>query len=160
PPLTAVEGDIVSDALLATFIDPAGVEPGPISAHYSADIDWGDATGIQAGAIWLNGSMFEVRGSHTYIDEGNFPISVVIHHATAPAATAPLSAAVADSPPTISARSASASALENASATNSGSFDDYDDAVTITASTGTVTQSGSVHGNWTWSGTGDEDHPY
>src|SRR5439155_6222902 len=49
---------------------------------------------------------------------------------------------------------------ENASATNTGSFSDYDDAVTITASRGTVSQTGGKAGAWSWSGTGDEDSPY
>src|SRR5205823_2134982 len=52
------------------------------------------------------------------------------------------------------------SAAENVAATNSGSFGDYDDAVTISASSGTVTQAGSHSGTWSWSGAGDEDSPY
>jgi hypothetical protein len=44
-------------------------------------------------------------------------------------------------------------------AANTGTFADYDDGVTITASSGTVTQDNG-HGTWSWSGTGDEDSPY
>src|SRR4029078_2440065 len=55
---------------------------------------------------------------------------------------------------------ASVSAPENALATNSGTFSDFDDAVTISASLGSVTQSGSTSGTWSWSGSGDEDSPY
>src|SRR5205807_1305346 len=146
PPLTAVEGNLVSDALLATFADAAGNEPGPISGHYRADIDWGDATGVQAGAILLNGSTFEVRGSHRYADEGNYAIAVVIHHEAGTAAATTLAATVTDAPPAISAQRVAASAPENQAADNSGAFNDYDDAVTITASTGTVIQSGATHG--------------
>src|SRR5206468_2305659 len=65
-----------------------------------------------------------------------------------------------DVAPTVSAASSAVSAPENLPATNSGAFGDYDDAVTITASSGTVTQSGRQSGTWSWSGTGDEDSPY
>ena len=44
---------------------------------------------------------------------------------------------VIDVPPTLTAANSAVSAVENAAATNSGSFGDYDDAVTITASSGT-----------------------
>src|ERR1043165_115162 len=60
----------------------------------------------------------------------------------------------------VRAASASVSAPENMAATNSGSFGDYDDAVTISASTGSVSQSGSQSGAGNWRGTGDEDRPY
>src|SRR5206468_12865351 len=39
-------------------------------------------------------------------------------------------------------------------------FSDFDDAVTITASTGSVSQVGSKSGTWSWSGSGDENTPY
>jgi hypothetical protein len=51
-------------------------------------------------------------------------------------------------------------APEDEAATNSGTFGDYDDAVIITASFGTISQSGTQAGTWSWSGTGDEDEPY
>src|SRR5207237_1636503 len=63
-----------------------------------------------------------------------------------------------DVPPTVTADHAAVSAAENAAAANSGTFGDYDDAVTLSASTGTLTQ--NADGTWSWSGTGDDDHPY
>src|SRR5207249_304045 len=54
----------------------------------------------------------------------------------------------------------SVSAAENATAVNSGTFADWDSTVIVTASAGTLTQSGNQSGNWNWSGTGDEDSPY
>src|SRR5207248_1571434 len=63
-----------------------------------------------------------------------------------------------DVAPTVVATSAAVSAPENAAATNSGSFADYDDAVALSASTGTLIQ--NADGTWSWLGTGDEDHPY
>src|SRR5207253_10243539 len=65
-----------------------------------------------------------------------------------------------DVAPTVTADHASVSAAENAPATNTGAFADFDDAVTITASSGTVTQSGSQSGTWSWTGSGDESSPY
>ena len=60
--------------LLATFTDPGGLEA---LGDYSANIQWGDGTGTQigAGAITLNGTTFEVRGSHTYADETGTPFT-------------------------------------------------------------------------------------
>ena len=62
--------------------------------------------------------------------------------------------------PTVSANSAAVSALENAAATNTGAWSDYDDSVTLSASSGTLTYTPGQSGTWSWSGTGDEDHPY
>jgi hypothetical protein len=66
----------------------------------------------------------------------------------------------ADVAPSVAADQPSVSAPENAPATDTGTFSDFDDAVTITASSGDVTQTGSLSGTWAWSGTGDEGHPY
>ena len=52
----------------------------------------------------------------------------------------------------------SVSALENTTAANTGTFADYDDAVTLSASTGTLTQ--HADGTWSWSGTGSEGSGY
>jgi hypothetical protein len=90
--ISPVEGISSGSVLLATFTDPGGSEP---VGDYSADIDWGDGTGTQtaAGSITLNGSTFEVRGTHTYAEEsaadhpGSTPytITITVHHeATAP----------------------------------------------------------------------------
>ena len=61
-----------------------------------------------------------------------------------------------DVPPTIAAISGSVSAAENATAHNSGTCGDYDDVVSVSGP-GVVD---NHNGTWTWSGTGDEDHPY
>jgi hypothetical protein len=90
--LTPVEGASTGSVLVATFSDPGGPE---VLGDYSADIDWGDGTGTQVGggSITLNGSTFEVRGTHTYAEEsaadhpGSNPyqITITIHHeATTP----------------------------------------------------------------------------
>src|SRR5207245_7951404 len=64
----------------------------------------------------------------------------------------------------MSTADAAVSAAENAAATNSGTFADYDDAVTLSASSGMLTvhydDASHTSGTWDWSGTGDEDSPY
>jgi hypothetical protein len=87
--VNGVEGASTGPVLVATFTDPGGPEP---VGDYSADIDWGDGTGLQvgAGAITLNGSTFEVRGSHTYAEASSparpgsnpYQISITVHHET------------------------------------------------------------------------------
>ncbi len=82
PNLSLQEGASSGDVILATFTDPGGPED-PVQ-NYSADIDWGDGSGTQvaAGNIVLNGSTFEVHGSHTYTDEDGSPFNIIlfVHH--------------------------------------------------------------------------------
>jgi autotransporter-associated beta strand protein len=52
----AVVQDAQFSGTVATFTDPAGSEPnasdpGPVSSHYSATINWGDGSGTSAGVI-------------------------------------------------------------------------------------------------------------
>ena len=60
------------------------------------------------------------------------------------------SAATQDSGPSVAADRSNVSAPENATATNTGTFADYEP-VTLTASTGTITQD-NIAGTWAWSG--------
>ena len=63
--------------------------------------------------------------------------------------------------PTVAANSPSVTAPELTAVGNTGTFSDVDDAVTITASTGSVSQVGSQSGTWSWTGTApDESAPY
>ncbi len=55
-------------------------------------------------------------------------------------------------PPTVAADQPNVSAPENTAATNTGTFSDSAEPVTITASTGTISQVGSESGTWAWSG--------
>jgi hypothetical protein len=61
--------------MVASFTDSAGNLQG---ADFSAVIDWGDGI-LSSGRITANGSgTFVVSGDHTYLDEGNFTVQVVI----------------------------------------------------------------------------------
>ncbi len=53
---------------VATFTDD---DPSLTAAAFAANIDWGDGTS-SSGTIISNGPGFDVSGSHTYADEGNF----------------------------------------------------------------------------------------
>jgi autotransporter-associated beta strand protein len=60
--------------------------------------------------------------------------------------------------PTLKVLPSAATAPENAVATTSGSFADYDSTLTITADHPGLTDNGT--GRWSWSGTGDDSSPY
>jgi Ca2+-binding RTX toxin-like protein len=106
--ITPVEGIDTGSVLIATFTDKGGPEA---VADYSADIDWGDGTGLKVGAgtITLNGTTFEVRGNHTYAEESAadhpnstpYQITVTVHHETAADAIINSTATVSD--PAVSA---------------------------------------------------------
>ncbi|HWB10108.1 MAG TPA: DUF4214 domain-containing protein [Pirellulales bacterium] len=89
----ATEGAIFTGTV-AIAIDP-GVDPGNITAT----IDWGDGT-TDTGLLAAAGNGFAVTGSHTYAEEGNQAVTVVVEdqqnastaHSTADIADASLSA--------------------------------------------------------------------
>jgi Ca2+-binding RTX toxin-like protein len=101
--ITPVEGASSGSVLLATFTDPGGPEA---ASNYSADIDWGDGSGVQigAGTITQSGTSFEVRGTHTYAEEsaadhlGSNPyqITVTVHHESTNPQTVTSTATVSD----------------------------------------------------------------
>jgi hypothetical protein len=117
-PFVSVEGASSGPQILATFTDPSG--PDQVN-NYSADITWGDGTPTEVGggniSVAPNG-VFTVKGSHTYAEEsalehpGSQPytITVVIHHKSAPTATASDTATVSD--PAVVAKGVPVSAKE------------------------------------------------
>jgi hypothetical protein len=78
--VTGTEGQPISAATVATFTDQ---NPGATTADFtsgggSATINWGDAS-TSPGVVTQTGpGQFAVSGSHTYADEGSYPISVSI----------------------------------------------------------------------------------
>ncbi len=90
--VSATQGLPTGEQVVATFTDPGGA--GPLE-NYSADIDWGDGS-TSAGTITFSAGLFTVTGSHTFVDQGDFPITVTVHHAGAPDATTTSSATVSD----------------------------------------------------------------
>jgi len=60
--------------VVATFIDD---NPNPPLSDFTATIDWGDET-TSPGSISRAGNHFEVRGSHTYVEDGDHTIGVTV----------------------------------------------------------------------------------
>jgi hypothetical protein len=60
--------------VVASFTD---ADPGGTVTDYAATIDWGDGTS-SPGAVGTSGSGFTVSGSHTYQEDGNYPVIVHI----------------------------------------------------------------------------------
>jgi hypothetical protein len=81
---------------VANFTD-GNTETG--AGNFSANINWGDGTSA-AGTIVQNGpGSFAVLGTHTYVDEGSYPVAVAIRSQNSQSAvTAASSARVQDAP--------------------------------------------------------------
>src|SRR5207249_9513603 len=104
-PINAVEGQAFSGPV-TTFVDPAGPE---VVGNYAAMIDWGDGTASTAGTISLSGNTFTVFGTHTYAEEGQYVVSMMIDHEAASCACIfETLATVADAPLLASANPVSA----------------------------------------------------
>jgi hypothetical protein len=156
----AVEGQSSGDVVLMTFSD---ANPGAPLSDYSIDsVDWGGTvigtptTSIQAVSQTATSSTWEVIGNVVYADEGNYTVTVnVSDNDGSTASTSNTVFAVADVAPTVTSIASTAiTTPENVPATNSGVFSDYDDAMTIKASQGSLTDNGD--GTWSWTQTGDE----
>jgi PKD repeat protein len=153
---------VVNPITVATVTDDYGGAP---ISDYTATIYWGDGT-IDT-ATFANGYIQpdgEIQGSHIYAEEGTYYIGVVVTDVDGSTASLNITDAVhnqtgttgpqvvvGDAAPAITANSPTLTTPANLPATNTGTFADFDDAVTITASQGTITQDS---GNWTWSQSG------
>jgi hypothetical protein len=80
--MAAAEGLISGFQTVAAFTDLGGPEE---VDDYTAAIDWGDGQS-SVGAIALNSATgaFTVTGSHTFLEEGTYTVTVTITHETAP----------------------------------------------------------------------------
>jgi hypothetical protein len=98
-PISSVEGSPFSGTV-ATFTQPDLSAP---ASQFSAMIDWSDGTssGTVSGPV---GGPFTVSGSHTYIEEGSYPVKVTItdNVNSSNQLTATSTATVADAPLTAS----------------------------------------------------------
>jgi cyclophilin family peptidyl-prolyl cis-trans isomerase len=91
-PVTAGEGVLLSNVLLATFTD---ANPNGKLSDFSASIDWGDGTTSAGNITAGTNGMFNVLGTHTYSSVGNFTATVVITDTQVTAGDVPQSTSTA-----------------------------------------------------------------
>src|SRR5262249_18738622 len=72
--IPATEGQAANGVMVASFTD---TNPSATASDFTATIDWGDQT-TSTGTVSLTNGTFSVTGSHTYADEGTFPVKVTI----------------------------------------------------------------------------------
>jgi len=71
---------------VATFTDPAGAEPNSfdptpgIGNHYTASINWGDATPVSTGTITFSSGVFTVSSNHIFAATTTYTITTTINH--------------------------------------------------------------------------------
>ena len=75
----ATEGIPLTNVPVAVFIDNSGV---PLSS-YTAAIDWGDGTITNGTVIATGSNTFEILGSHTYLNSGNYLLVASENNGTA-----------------------------------------------------------------------------
>ncbi len=75
-PLPATEGTQFSGAVV-TFTD----NPSDTVSDFSATIDWGDGTQTTGNIVNTGPGAFDVRGSHTYAEEGSYNTNVTLNDA-------------------------------------------------------------------------------
>jgi hypothetical protein len=93
--VSAVEGQGTGAVTVATFTD---ANPNAAAGDFSATISWGDGS-TSAGTIAADGSGgFVVTGSHTYAEDGSFPVGLTVTDVGGSTATVAGSATVADAP--------------------------------------------------------------
>ncbi len=98
--ISSIEGAPFSGPV-ATFTEPDASAP---ASQYSATIDWGDGGTSPGTVTGPPGGPFTVSGSHTYIEEGSYPVKVTItdNVNSSNTTTATSTATVADAPLTAS----------------------------------------------------------
>jgi hypothetical protein len=99
--LTAGPSMTINSTEGAPFAGPVGsfsdANPGATSADFTATIDWGDGSPTSVGVVsGPTGGPFTVSGSHTYLEEGTYSISVGVNDDGGSSATLSASASVAD----------------------------------------------------------------
>jgi hypothetical protein len=70
----AMTEDVPQNPVVASFSD---ANPHGFPGEYTTTIAWGDGS-TSAGTVVLDGAGFDVNGTHTYAEEGNYTVSVVI----------------------------------------------------------------------------------
>jgi hypothetical protein len=82
--LAGFERSSATNVAVATFTHGNGAEP---ASGFSAIINWGDGTTSSAN-VSESGTTYTISGSHTYLDEGTFPVIAAVADDTASATVA------------------------------------------------------------------------
>jgi hypothetical protein len=130
--VTATEGASFTGTV-ATFTDPAPEGP----ASYTALIAWGDGS-TSLGTVKAYNGGFLVLGTHTYLEEGSYAVSVTIQDEGGSSVTAAGTATVADAALTGLARGLSVKGAKNF-AGEVAAFTDTDPAGTAVDYSATIT---------------------
>jgi hypothetical protein len=90
---SATEGVAMTNVPVATFVDNSG------AFSFTATINWGDGT-VTSGTVipTTSNNTFEILGSHTYSEEGNYTISVSENNGTTTVGPVSATIHVADAP--------------------------------------------------------------
>jgi hypothetical protein len=152
--VSSTEGQATGTKVLATFTD---ANPGDHSPDFTVTVKWGDGNVEPASFSYDPSSgVYTVTGDHIYAQENTYPVSVTITDDGGSAASIDLTAVVNDLAPSVSANASTVTVAENATTSNTGTFSDYDDPVTITqlsGPAGTISQDSGTSGAWTWTQT-------
>ncbi|MFI5379551.1 MAG: beta strand repeat-containing protein [Tepidisphaerales bacterium] len=73
----------ISNALVATFTDS---NPLATTSEFTATINWGDGT-HSAGTLAKVAGIFQVLGTHRYLKQGTYKMTVTVHDTSGPATT-------------------------------------------------------------------------
>jgi RHS repeat-associated protein len=162
---TNADGATATTSFAVSFTDVApnisanmssvNVNEGQTASNGGTFTDFDDAASLTAsvGTISQSGPQ---NGTWTWslgnADESQAgTVVITATNADGSLSSASFSLAVNDAPPTVTANNSSITTPQGQAATNTGTFSDFDDAVTLTASAGTIAQSGTQRGTWNWS---------
>jgi hypothetical protein len=89
-PVMSTEGMAFSGQVATGYVTAGFAGP------FSATINWGDGTTPSSGTVTVNCDTFTVSGSHTYAEEGSYPITVTVKDSNGHIASDHSTATVAD----------------------------------------------------------------
>jgi RHS repeat-associated protein len=88
----AVEGSSFAGLQVATFTD-TGIGT---ASDFTATINWGDGTAATTGTVTGSSGAYTIAGSHKYVEEGDFTVTVTVNDDGGAAVTMSASVTVAD----------------------------------------------------------------